>query len=219
MEEESTERLPNSDFECGVQLQEKLAGKMDRAPGARNIEVEEEAEEEEDMLAWLTLDEETVMELSNLLEPSQDAWSSALERCNFKVKFIDNPYTSPPVIVQTSTAYVTINGNEESCGSSFSDSESSVMASVDRCCCVAEEKSSAVAEECSSSGEFGDGGGAWGSDAIGFWEGNGGGYAEGVFVKEIIDGCDWMETGFDVDLCDDDMWEKFLGNDLFGRSW
>lgn len=207
MTEESTERLPITDFECGMQLQEKLG----RPAG--NIEVQEE--EEEDMLAWLTLDEETVMEISKLLEPSQDAWLSALERCNFKVKFIDNPYTSPPVIVQSSTAYVTINGNEESCGSSFSDSESSVMASVDRCCCVAATKSAAVAEECSSSGEFGDG--AWGSEATGFWEGNGDG--EGVFVKEIIDGCDWMETGFDVDLCDDDMWEKFLGNDLFGRSW
>lgn len=204
MEEESTERSLNSDCECGVQ--EKLGGKKDRAPARNEVE-------EEDMLAWLTLDEETVMELSKLLDPSQAAWSSALEHCNFKVKFIDNPYTSPPVVVQSSTAYVTINGNEESCGSSFSDSESSVMASVDRCCCV---RSSVVAEECSSTGEFGCGG-AWGSDAIGLGEGNGDA-SEGASVEEI-DGCDWMETGFDVDLCDDDMWEKFLGNDLFGRSW
>ncbi|PIN17267.1 hypothetical protein CDL12_10069 [Handroanthus impetiginosus] len=47
-----------------------------------------------------------------------------------KVRFIKDPYSSP-VIFQSSSAYVTINGNEESCGSSFSDSDSSVMASID----------------------------------------------------------------------------------------
>ncbi|XVE97987.1 hypothetical protein REPUB_Repub03eG0066400 [Reevesia pubescens] len=47
-----------------------------------------------------------------------------------KVRFSDNPYSSA-LIFQSSSSYITINGNEESCGSSFSNSESSVMASVD----------------------------------------------------------------------------------------
>ncbi|KAL6558573.1 hypothetical protein OROMI_018923 [Orobanche minor] len=73
--------------------------------------------------SWLFVDDETAMELSKLLDLSEKAPP-------VKVRFTDDPYSSP-VIFQSSAAYVTINGNEESCGSSFSDSESSVMASID----------------------------------------------------------------------------------------
>ncbi|KAL6554970.1 hypothetical protein OROGR_006228 [Orobanche gracilis] len=73
--------------------------------------------------SWLFVDDETAMELSKLLDLSETAPP-------VKVRFADDPYSSP-VIFQSSAAYITINGNEESCGSSFSDSESSVMASID----------------------------------------------------------------------------------------
>ncbi|KAG2299575.1 hypothetical protein Bca4012_011129 [Brassica carinata] len=49
---------------------------------------------------------------------------------SFRVRFIDDPY-AVPVVVQSSTGYITINVNEESCGPSFSDSDASAMASVD----------------------------------------------------------------------------------------
>ncbi|KAL1547765.1 hypothetical protein AAHA92_16082 [Salvia divinorum] len=71
--------------------------------------------------SWLVVDEETASELSELLD---------MLEAPPPVRFIDDPYSSP-VVVQSSSAYVTINGNEESCGSSFSFSDSSVMASVD----------------------------------------------------------------------------------------
>ncbi|CAK8564049.1 unnamed protein product [Lathyrus sativus] len=59
-------------------------------------------------------------ELFNLLE--QD--------CESTVTFINDPY-STLLVFQSSSSYVTINGNEESCGSSFSDFGTSLMASVD----------------------------------------------------------------------------------------
>ncbi|KAG6431698.1 hypothetical protein SASPL_109780 [Salvia splendens] len=71
--------------------------------------------------SWLVVDEETASELSELLD---------MLEAPPPVRFIDDPYSSP-VVVQSSSAYVTINCNEESCGSSFSFSDSSVMASVD----------------------------------------------------------------------------------------
>ncbi|KAM5547395.1 hypothetical protein ABKV19_001736 [Rosa sericea] len=49
-----------------------------------------------------------------------------------RLSFSEHPSRSPKVFQTMSTSYITINGNEESCGSSFSDAESSVMASVDR---------------------------------------------------------------------------------------
>ncbi|KAJ1400669.1 hypothetical protein SESBI_29360 [Sesbania bispinosa] len=58
-------------------------------------------------------------DLLNLLEPSEAA-----------VRFIDDPYSSL-LVFQSSSSYITINGNEETCGSSFSDSGTSLMASVD----------------------------------------------------------------------------------------
>lgn len=84
---------------------------------------------DEDILAWLSMDDETVDELMKFLDTDSDGASSSFTNTT-KVKFIENPYSSP-LIVQSSSSYITINGNEESCGSSFSDWESSVMASVD----------------------------------------------------------------------------------------
>ncbi|KAI3814486.1 hypothetical protein L1987_14126 [Smallanthus sonchifolius] len=45
-----------------------------------------------------------------------------------KVKIIDDPCWHP-LIFQTAS-YITINGNEELCGSSFSDSDTSYMAGI-----------------------------------------------------------------------------------------
>lgn len=80
---------------------------------------------DDDILAWISLEEETVGELMMLLDDEEK--SRPVEE---KVKFIEDPYSSA-VIFQSSSSYVTINGNEESCGSSFSESDSSMMASVD----------------------------------------------------------------------------------------
>lgn len=98
---------------------EASAKKMPRAAA-------EEAEDmDDDILAWISVEEETVGELMMLLDDAEK--SRPMEE---KVKFIDDPYSSA-VIFQSSSSYVTINGNEESCGSSFSESDSSMMASVD----------------------------------------------------------------------------------------
>ncbi|XP_031261060.1 uncharacterized protein LOC116119272 [Pistacia vera] len=76
----------------------------------------------DDIMAWLSMEDDTVTvgDLVNFLD------TKPLTR----VKFIENPYTSP-LMFQSYSSYVTINGNEETCGSSFSDSESSLMVSVD----------------------------------------------------------------------------------------
>ncbi|KAK9697228.1 hypothetical protein RND81_08G023200 [Saponaria officinalis] len=58
-----------------------------------------------------------------------DELSKLLETPPCPVKFVAYPYISPPV--EYSTSYVTINGNEETCGSSFSDTDTSLMASFD----------------------------------------------------------------------------------------
>lgn len=75
---------------------------------------------------------------------------------SFRVRFIDDPYEIP-VAVQSSSGYITINVNEESCGPSFSDSDASAMASVDASglfagCCL---------------GFNGEKGGAWGANNVG----------------------------------------------------
>lgn len=59
-------------------------------------------------------------DLFSLLEQEREAAA---------VTFTDDPYSSL-LVFQSSTSYVTINGNEESCGSSFSDFGTSLMASV-----------------------------------------------------------------------------------------
>ncbi|KAJ9167954.1 hypothetical protein P3X46_019541 [Hevea brasiliensis] len=85
----------------------------------------------EEIAAWLSMDDDTVDELMKFLDTDPEGASTTCISANTtKVKFIENPYSSP-LIFQSSSSYITINGNEESCGSSFSDWESSVMASVD----------------------------------------------------------------------------------------
>ncbi|KDP33834.1 hypothetical protein JCGZ_07405 [Jatropha curcas] len=81
----------------------------------------------DDIVAWLSMDDDTVNELMKFLDTDPDGVTTSCT--NTKVKFIESPYSSP--LIFQSSSYITINGNEESCGSSFSDWESSVMASVD----------------------------------------------------------------------------------------
>ncbi|XP_056166894.1 uncharacterized protein LOC130138025 [Syzygium oleosum] len=98
----------------------------------------QDEDDDDCILAWLALDDDAVSELLNLLEPAESPPCSSSPSSaagggaafNFKVRFIDDPYASP-VVFQSSSSFVTINGNEESCGSSFSESESTVMASID----------------------------------------------------------------------------------------
>ncbi|XP_021277116.1 uncharacterized protein LOC110411327 [Herrania umbratica] len=93
----------------------------------------------DDVKAWLSVEDsetDSVSELLKLLDDSPEDTTSASSSTSsptlfgMRVRFSDNPYSSA-LIFQSSSSYITINGNEESCGSSFSDSESSVMASVD----------------------------------------------------------------------------------------
>ncbi|XP_022731986.1 uncharacterized protein LOC111286340 [Durio zibethinus] len=97
------------------------------------------AELNDDVMAWLSMEgseTDSMSELLKLLDDSAEATTSASSSTSspssygMRVRFSDNPYSST-LIFQSSSSYITINGNEESCGSSFSDSESSVMASVD----------------------------------------------------------------------------------------
>jgi hypothetical protein len=76
--------------------------------------------DEKPMSAPSYMEEDDDDELFNLL---QEDWEEA-------VKFINDPYSSL-LVFQSSSSYVTINGNEESCGSSFSDFGTSLMASID----------------------------------------------------------------------------------------
>ncbi|EOA12642.1 hypothetical protein CARUB_v10027599mg [Capsella rubella] len=82
-------------------------------------------------------DEYTPDEIMSLVESSSPTMTTTeIEGTNipgegsFRVRFIDDPYAIP-VVVQSSSGYITINVNEESCGPSFSDSDASAMASVD----------------------------------------------------------------------------------------
>ncbi|KAJ0491271.1 hypothetical protein HanPI659440_Chr12g0444451 [Helianthus annuus] len=80
--------------------------------------------EVETMLTWVfSTDNDDVVELSNFLEASSE------NTCPMKVKIIDDP-TWHPLTFQTAASYITINGNEELCGSSFSDSDTSYMAGI-----------------------------------------------------------------------------------------
>ncbi|KAK1417401.1 hypothetical protein QVD17_26528 [Tagetes erecta] len=85
--------------------------------------------EVERMLTWLFSTESDVegdeaIELSRFLEASITKTSA------MKVKIIDDPCYWHPLIFQTAASYITINGNEEVCGSSFSDSDTSYMAGI-----------------------------------------------------------------------------------------
>ncbi|KAI3714568.1 hypothetical protein L6452_21524 [Arctium lappa] len=88
------------------------------------------SEEVENIATWLFAmdndddDDDDATELSKVLE------AMAEKTFPMKVKIIDNPPCWHPLIFQTAASYVTINGNEESCGSSFSDSDTSYMAGI-----------------------------------------------------------------------------------------
>ncbi|CAG7910241.1 unnamed protein product [Brassica rapa] len=73
-------------------------------------------------------DEYTPEEIMQLVDrPCVESFSSPtmnVDEESFRVRFIDDPY-AVPVVVQSSTGYITINVNEESCGPSFSDSNAS----------------------------------------------------------------------------------------------
>lgn len=149
-------------------------------------EEEVEVEVEGDILAWLSEDEDTVSQLMELLDNASDNNTMA------KVRFIDDMYSAP-------FSYVTINGNEESCGSSFSDLDSSVMASVDTRGLVG-----------IGSNAFGFGfkseehDGACGSSDVVAREGS---VASGEEVVRAMDGCD--DFGWD-----DQVLARFLGEDF-----
>nr|GEX30913.1 hypothetical protein [Tanacetum cinerariifolium] len=81
---------------------------------------------EDEMLTWQK-NEEDEEELAKVLEEASSEMMTCQKR---QVKIInDYPYWLP-LKFQTSSAYVTINGNEELCGSSFSDSDTSHMAGI-----------------------------------------------------------------------------------------
>nr|GEV69972.1 hypothetical protein [Tanacetum cinerariifolium] len=79
-----------------------------------------------EMLTWQKNEEDEV-KLAKVLEEASSEMMTCQKR---QVKIInDYPYWLP-LKFQTSSAYVTINGNEELCGSSFSDSNTSYMAGI-----------------------------------------------------------------------------------------
>ncbi|XVF49005.1 hypothetical protein PTKIN_Ptkin03bG0234000 [Pterospermum kingtungense] len=138
-EEERKKRPENG----GVSGEESPASKRKKEAGT--------AESNDDVMEWLLLEgggseSESMSELLKLLDDDVDVVDSAgattrsalssswtpspTTSYGIRVRFSDNPYSSA-LIFQSSSSYITINGNEESCGSSFSDSDSSVMASVD----------------------------------------------------------------------------------------
>ncbi|KAL4318567.1 hypothetical protein GQ457_18G001350 [Hibiscus cannabinus] len=108
----------------------------DESPEMKRRREAETVEFNDDVLAWLSMDEEgcdtdAMSELLKLEDGSAERTTCyTASSYGVKVRFSDNPYSSA-LVFQSSSSYITINGNEESCGSSFSDSESSVMASVD----------------------------------------------------------------------------------------
>ncbi|XVF35020.1 hypothetical protein REPUB_Repub18cG0109100 [Reevesia pubescens] len=114
----------------------------DESPALKRKREAGQEELNDDVMGWLSMEgtseTDSMSELLKLLEDSADAptsassstTSSSPKSYGMRVRFSDNPYSSA-LIFQSSSSYITINGNEESCGSSFSESESSVMASVD----------------------------------------------------------------------------------------
>ncbi|KAI3711560.1 hypothetical protein L1987_70099 [Smallanthus sonchifolius] len=80
-------------------------------------------EKVESKLSWLFSMDDDAIELSEFLEASE------MKTYPMKVKIIDDPCWHP-LIFQTAASYITINGNEELCGSSFSDSDTSYMAGI-----------------------------------------------------------------------------------------
>ncbi|XP_019151075.1 PREDICTED: uncharacterized protein LOC109147871 [Ipomoea nil] len=186
--------------EVNVKRQGSEAGDAVKRPKMAAIcDVGEAAEDGEDMMAWLTLDDEAMTELSELLDSET---SSQQQGC--RVRFIEDPY-SPPVIFQSSAAYITINGNEESCGSSFSDLDSSMMASIDMGGVTGVLGGWSKKEK----------GCAWGPDADearGWMVENDALETERLLVNDTY-GCDWSNRWIDDgDHTDDSIWTNFLGD-------
>ncbi|EXB38841.1 hypothetical protein L484_027275 [Morus notabilis] len=143
------------------------------SPEAKRQQREDESDDVgEDIMAWLSMEEYEEEEENRLIVELLEAEKGCAAEAN-KVRFTENPYyrsTSPASVFQTTpSSYVTINGNEESCGSSFSDWDSSVMASVDMA------SFSAAGSELFASGFTADMDGAWGGRAEegfgGEWDG------------------------------------------------
>lgn len=88
--------------------------------------------EVERMLTWLFATESDVYEEEGdeAIELSKFLEASITKTSAMKVKIIDDPCYWHPLIFQTAASYITINGNEEVCGSSFSDSDTSYMAGI-----------------------------------------------------------------------------------------
>ncbi|XP_062147642.1 uncharacterized protein LOC133856597 [Alnus glutinosa] len=132
----------------------------------------------EDSLAWLSEEDDTVSQLMEVLLDGEDD-EDAPEKSS--VRFVEDPYASPLVF---RSSYVTINGNEESCGSSFSDSDSSVMVGI---------------------GRLLGGSVAWGTSEVAAH-----GWVEATESKGSVDGGDV----FDWDESDDEVLARFLGEDF-----
>ncbi|KAI9112461.1 hypothetical protein K1719_016384 [Acacia pycnantha] len=99
------------------------------APASEGLSADDGAVAD-DVFAWLLMDDDgSGGELLNLLDEVKDEVVEPASTVG-RVRFIEDPYSSL-LVFQSSSSYITINGNEESCGSSFSDSCTSVMASVD----------------------------------------------------------------------------------------
>ncbi|KAK1377749.1 Polyamine oxidase 5 [Heracleum sosnowskyi] len=166
----------------------EAAGKEQGFAGKRPKTPASQEEDEGDMLAWLNMDDETAIELSKLLD------TEFVSSTPFRVKFSCTPYSSPEIF-QASASYITINSNsDESCGSSFSESDSSVMASVDLGCLGFDVWRCGVVDH----------GGAWGDVEV---------------ARESVEGgvdCGQMEGGDCGYDFDDDMLARFLGEDFVG---
>lgn len=184
--------------ESGKSAAYELAGEASAGP-KRQRPQEMEAEggafekagegEEDDILAWLCAADETAAGgLVELLEG--DAQPPPPPRETSAVRFIDDPY-SPLLVFQSSSSFVTINGNEETCGSSFSDSEASVMASVHHIG-GADALPGWTMNPRSAAAAIG--GGGWVSEAEG---------VRGKAREDGTDGCDW----------NDEMLARFLSED------
>ncbi|XP_043705216.1 uncharacterized protein LOC122655030 [Telopea speciosissima] len=100
-----------AEFEIPVEV----IGKRPRTPALSELEDEDD---EEMLLAEFFVEEETLMQVMKVLEEEIN--------CSANANNGVSAMYSPPF-----SSFVTINGNEESCGPSFSDSSSTVMASFD----------------------------------------------------------------------------------------
>ncbi|CAI9100584.1 OLC1v1037713C1 [Oldenlandia corymbosa var. corymbosa] len=224
----SRKRQRESDgSECGGYDAEEEEVALTKKPAASTPEStsDDVDGEREDMTAWFTgLDGDAVAEIFDLLDSSEPAAAASLPLQ--PVKFIDNPYSSL-VIFQSSSAYVTINGNEESCGSSFSDLDSSVMASVDM--------GGVRGLVRRLSGELNVGGGGAEEEEEGAARGwlEERDFVEGILVKSVSD-CDFFgsppPSGYNCDENEDlgggggcggeeEMWMNFEAEDWFVGSW